>query len=88
MRFRRLAQARARKAACRYPPVIDGSERVSTSYLRKWNRQINLTSLPVEDVGDEAVDRLLIEPLIAAQIPCREADVVDVGSGGGSLPSR
>ncbi len=27
--------------------------------LRKWNRKVSLTSLPVEDAGDEAIDRLL-----------------------------
>ena len=29
--------------------------------LRKWNRKVSLTSLPVEEEGDEAIDRLLLE---------------------------
>jgi 16S rRNA (guanine527-N7)-methyltransferase len=41
--------------------------------------------LPVEEVGDEAVDRLIVEPLLAAKyIPQSDANVIDVGSGGGS----
>ena len=50
--------------------------------LYRWNRKINLTSLPE---GDEAVDRLLIEPVLAARyLRAGELAVVDVGSGGGS----
>jgi 16S rRNA (guanine527-N7)-methyltransferase len=53
--------------------------------LRKWNRKVSLTSLPVEEIGDEAVDRLLIEPLLAAKsLAPSEATAIDVGSGGGS----
>lgn len=50
--------------------------------LVRWNRKINLTSL--ED-ADEAIDRLLLEPLIAARhLPSASSRVMDVGSGGGS----
>ena len=59
--------------------------------LRRWNRKVSLTSLPVEDAGDEAIDRLLVEPVIAAHyIPAREAAILDIGSGGGSpaIPMR
>jgi 16S rRNA (guanine527-N7)-methyltransferase len=53
--------------------------------LRAWNRKVSLTSLPVEEVGDEAVDRLLVEPALAARyLPKPEARVIDIGSGGGS----
>lgn len=52
--------------------------------LFRWNAKINLTSL-TEDKPDEAIDRLLIEPLIAARhLPAPDSRVVDVGSGGGS----
>ena len=34
--------------------------------LSRWNTKINLTALPLEDLTDHAVDRLLIEPLAAA----------------------
>ena len=53
--------------------------------LRKWNRRISLTALPVEEIGDEAVDRLLIEPALAARLlPSQRIGVIDIGSGGGS----
>jgi 16S rRNA (guanine527-N7)-methyltransferase len=53
--------------------------------LRKWNRKVSLTALPVEEIGDEAIDRLLIEPVLASRHITTESPVViDVGSGGGS----
>ena len=53
--------------------------------LRKWNSTTNLTALPLEGYANESIDRLLIEPLIAAElIPNESAFCVDVGSGGGS----
>ncbi len=64
--------------------VIDGL----TAYfdlLRKWNRKISLTSLPVEEAAEEAIDRLLIEPVLATKhLPGPDAIVLDLGSGGGS----
>jgi len=53
--------------------------------LRKWNRKVSLTSLPVDEEGDEAIDRLLVEPIIATKyLPRPDAEVLDIGSGGGS----
>jgi 16S rRNA (guanine527-N7)-methyltransferase len=56
-----------------------------TSYyelLSRWNSKINLTAL---DNPDEAIDRLLLEPVVAArQIPPGPVCLMDVGSGGGS----
>ncbi len=50
--------------------------------LARWNRKINLTSL---DEPDEAVDRLLLEPILAARhLPAPDVRLLDVGSGGGS----
>jgi 16S rRNA (guanine527-N7)-methyltransferase len=52
--------------------------------LSRWNRKINLTSLVDPD---EAIDRLLLEPLVAAKhLPPSTAGsrLMDVGSGGGS----
>lgn len=50
--------------------------------LARWNRKINLTSL---DDPDEAIDRLLLEPVVAARhLSPAVVDVMDVGSGGGS----
>jgi 16S rRNA (guanine527-N7)-methyltransferase len=50
--------------------------------LSHWNRKINLTSL---DEPDAAIDRLLLEPILAVrQFPAQDIGVMDVGSGGGS----
>ena len=49
--------------------------------LQRWNEKINLTSL--ED-SDEALERLLLEPLAAAAFLPRGIRLVDIGSGGGS----
>lgn len=50
--------------------------------LSRWNRKINLTAL---DDPDEAIDRLLLEPLVAARyLPAPDVRLMDVGSGGGS----
>jgi 16S rRNA (guanine527-N7)-methyltransferase len=69
------------------------SDRLIAYYelLSRWNRKINLTAL--ED-PDQAIDRLLLEPVLAARhlpgsnrSPIRQ---MDVGSGGGSpaIPMR
>ena len=53
--------------------------------LATWNTKINLTGLTLSEVSPDAVDRLLIEPLIAAKyVPANTAWMLDAGSGGGS----
>ena len=53
--------------------------------LSAWNRKINLTGLNLSDLPPEAIDRLLIEPLVAARhVPAGATRMLDVGSGGGS----
>jgi len=53
--------------------------------LGKWNRTINLTALPLDAPSNETFDRLLIEPLAAAnRIVDRPVIWFDLGSGGGS----
>lgn len=53
--------------------------------LARWNEKINLTALPLRPPTDETFDRLLIEPLVAAQ-QVEHSPLVwfDLGSGGGS----
>ncbi len=61
------------------------------SFLAKWNAKINLTAFNLREPTDEAIDRLLIEPVVAAQhIPARATSVIDIGSGSGSpaIPLR
>jgi len=60
------------------------ADRLAAYYelLARWNRKINLTSL--ENL-DEAIDRLLLEPLVASRfLPGSAGLLMDVGSGGGS----
>lgn len=53
--------------------------------LARWNKKINLTALPVNPLSDEAVDRLIVEPVMAARrLSGSERFVLDVGTGGGS----
>jgi 16S rRNA (guanine527-N7)-methyltransferase len=73
---------RARKAGIFLPD--DLAEQLSQYYelLDRWNRKINLTAL---DNADEAIDRLVLEPIVAArQLPSTNANLMDIGSGGGS----
>jgi 16S rRNA (guanine527-N7)-methyltransferase len=60
--------------------------------LAKWNAKINLTAFRLTPEGDDAaLDRLIVEPLVAARyIPESSRTLLDAGSGGGSpaLPMR
>lgn len=76
---------RARRAGVELPPALaEGLERYFV-LLSKWNAKINLTSFQLEPGDDEAIDRLLIEPVVASRHVVPEAtQAIDVGSGGGS----
>jgi 16S rRNA (guanine527-N7)-methyltransferase len=77
----RLAR-RASKAGVFVEPEL--ADRLIAYYelLSRWNRKINLTAL---DEPDAAIDRLLLEPVIAARhLPASAKSLMDVGSGGGS----
>jgi 16S rRNA (guanine527-N7)-methyltransferase len=53
--------------------------------LTKWNATVNLTGFALDPPGDEALVRLLLEPLAAAPVvEDGPIDWVDLGSGGGS----
>lgn len=76
---------RASKAGLSLLPEVVHGLATYFELLRKWNRKVSLTSLPIERVGDEAIDRLLIEPVLATKyLPSATATILDVGSGGGS----
>ena len=52
------------------------------SLLLRWNEKINLTAL---GDSEEALDRLLVEPLAAARhVSTAVKRMIDIGSGGGS----
>jgi 16S rRNA (guanine527-N7)-methyltransferase len=84
--FRDRLRRRARRASLEISPELgDGLERYF-ALLTKWNAKINLTSFKLEPSGDdEAIDRLLIEPLVAARhVMVMAQSAIDIGSGGGS----
>src|SRR3954451_7573204 len=72
---------RAAHAGLVIPDTLATQLAVYYQVLAHWNRKINLTSL---SDSDEAVDRLLLEPVAAAaQLP-QAVELIDLGSGGGS----
>ncbi|HEX6975950.1 MAG TPA: 16S rRNA (guanine(527)-N(7))-methyltransferase RsmG [Vicinamibacterales bacterium] len=83
----RLAR-RASKAGLFLPDELAQALSAYYDLLSRWNKKINLTAL---DNPDEAIDRLLLEPLIAARhFRPTDSRLMDVGSGGGSpaIPLR
>jgi hypothetical protein len=73
-----------RAARAGVPVSADLLERLAAYYdlLERWNRKINLTAL---NQPDEALDRLLLEPLLAVRhLPRPDLRLIDIGSGGGS----
>jgi 16S rRNA (guanine527-N7)-methyltransferase len=77
----RLSRRAARAGLFLNPEVI---EKLDTFYslLWRWNAKINLTSLTD---SDEAIDRLVLEPLLASRYLSQTATkLMDIGSGGGS----
>jgi 16S rRNA (guanine527-N7)-methyltransferase len=83
--FSDRVRRRARKAGVQLAaPLLEQLE-AYFRLLAAWNAKINLTALDLERDPDKAVDRLLIEPLVAAKyLDEKVATVIDVGSGGGS----
>lgn len=83
--FRDLLTRRARRAGVNVPLQL--AEKLEAYYrlLATWNQKINLTGMDLAEPSPESIDRLLIEPLIAARhAPSGVARMMDVGSGGGS----
>ena len=65
----------------------DLAEQLEVYYrlLATWNAKINLTGLKLSEISPDALDRLLIEPVVAAKYVLAGASrMLDVGSGGGS----
>jgi 16S rRNA (guanine527-N7)-methyltransferase len=85
--LRERIRKRGRRAGMEMSPeLVENLERYFT-LLTKWNAKINLTSFQLDAGGshDQAIDRLLIEPVAAARhVPAAPARAIDVGSGGGS----
>lgn len=76
---------RARKADVRLPGELLDQLEAYFRLLAAWNAKINLTALDLLREPDKAVDRLLIEPLVAVKyLDSAARAAIDIGSGGGS----
>jgi 16S rRNA (guanine527-N7)-methyltransferase len=84
--FQERLLRRARRAGVTIGPDLGGKLEVYYRLLATWNRKINLSGLNLEEPTPEALDRLLIEPLVAARHapPGGNQRLIDIGSGGGS----
>ena len=77
----RLTRRAARAGLFPNDELVEQLE-VFYALLSRWNQKINLTSLADPD---EAIDRLILEPLAAGRfVPSGAAAMMDIGSGGGS----
>ena len=74
-------EKRARRAGIEVSGTLAAQLTEYVELLRHWNERMNLTALDDKDAG---IDRLIIEPLVAAVHVPREGRAIDVGSGGGS----
>lgn len=89
-------QKRTRKAGVSLDPQLIEPLCAYYNLLEFWNEKINLTAFSLKDAPDDAIDRLLIEPLVAAKhmtgahhghshmAAGEHPFVLDIGSGGGS----
>jgi 16S rRNA (guanine527-N7)-methyltransferase len=79
----RIAQ-RASVAGLEIAPTLAGQLEAYFRLLARWNERINLTALRLDPATDQAVDRLIIEPLAATRLIAEAQTWFDLGSGGGS----
>ena len=84
--FRDRLKRRAKSAGATLDAQLIENLEIYYQLLTKWNAKINLTAFRLTPEGDDAaIDRLLIEPVIAARyIPENARTLLDAGSGGGS----
>jgi 16S rRNA (guanine527-N7)-methyltransferase len=79
--WRRRIGRRAKRANLDIQPAQLAAHAEFLALLSAWNARMNLTAL--ED-RDEAVDRLILEPVAASRLLQGASAILDVGSGGGS----
>jgi 16S rRNA (guanine527-N7)-methyltransferase len=83
--FRERLRRRTSKSGFVPPPELVTALEAYYQLLATWNEKINLTALNLRDGSDDAFDRLLVEPLVAARhVPIDARRMMDIGSGGGS----
>jgi 16S rRNA (guanine527-N7)-methyltransferase len=89
--FDETLRARAGRAGVQLTEAQIDQLRAYYQLLSRWTLTINLTSLPLAGYPDSSIDRLLIEPLLAARFFGPQSPRwIDLGSGGGSpaIPLR
>jgi 16S rRNA (guanine527-N7)-methyltransferase len=80
----RISKA-AERAATEIDDVQLGLLEQYLQLLARWNRTISLTAVPLENFPEPTLDRLLVEPMLAARfVPSSTTAWYDLGSGGGS----
>lgn len=79
----RLAR-RARRAGITIPPPLGVKLETYYRLLAIWNKKINLAGMDLAEASPEALDRLLVEPVVAARHAPAGVRIIDIGSGGGS----
>lgn len=83
--FQDKLSRRARRAGVFLPSALAARLEAYYRLLAVWNAKINLTGLRLDEASPEAIDRLLVEPLVAAKyVPAEGTRLIDIGSGGGS----
>jgi len=83
--FQDRVTRRAKRAGVALGPDVLARLEIYYRLLETWNRKINLTGLNLSEATPETIDRLLMEPLVAARhVPAGAKKMLDVGSGGGS----
>jgi 16S rRNA (guanine527-N7)-methyltransferase len=83
--FQDRLQRRAKKAGVQITANLASGLESYFRLLGVWNAKINLTGLDLTDPTPDSLDRLLIEPLVAAkQVAPGAVRTIDIGSGGGS----
>ena len=83
-RRRRLVR-RVERLGLELPADLLDSLEAYLDLLTLWNAKMNLTGADLDAAPDEALDRLIAEPLAAVQHVRAEQRVLwDIGSGGGS----
>jgi 16S rRNA (guanine527-N7)-methyltransferase len=82
--FQERLNRRTKRAGLTVPTDVAARLEVYYRLLATWNQKINLTGLSLAEPTPDALDRLLVEPLVAARHAGPAKRLIDIGSGGGS----